>query len=152
MRRELLYAIPVAGMIAIPILKKRIAPGVEAVTYGATKTIKVTVKNTGELSFSGKLGITIAQEVSGSGCDIWIPGGWYYDEPDVKDVSLNSGETKTYTWSINMQSIGAPEGTLYVIAKVYKGTELKPENCVAGAYKSFTLVGPRIEITGITVS
>jgi len=58
MRRELLYAAPIAGMIAIPILRKRIAPGVEAVVYTAEKTVKpgdscsftVVFKNEGEIS------------------------------------------------------------------------------------------------------
>jgi len=54
MRRELLYAMPVAGMLAFPILRKRIAPGVEAVVYTAKKTIKPGETSTFTVYFQNK--------------------------------------------------------------------------------------------------
>lgn len=136
MKKEIAYVIPIAGMFTIPLISRRITVGI----YATSKTVKATVENRGEMQFSGWIGCTVGKPGGGSGCDLWCSEP-YKDLPPQR-ITINGGETKTYSWSFSTS--GLSEGTNWAIVKVWKRKENgELKDCVTGAYKSFTISKPK---------
>lgn len=123
----------------------------------ATRTLQVTIQNTGSFSWTFVVGASISTNVAGTGCDLNVGGGQYTDLP-LQTITLAPGQSGTVQWTFDDAKVGGttvmPGQTLYAIVKVWQSQSGGiPQNCLAGAYKSFTAVGtpPSVQITQITV-
>jgi len=101
----------------------------------AYRLVRVGVKNTGNSSYTFYVGGTVSQQVSGSGCNIWIPGGYYMDLPMIK-VTANPGETKYAYFFFDDEQL--QNTTQHFIVKVWRKAPPSPTDCIVGDYRSFT--------------
>lgn len=153
MRKELLYAAPIAGMIAIPILKKRIAPGVEAVVYAAEKTVNAGDTCRFTVVFKNKGGIST--NVS------WMPkitpegGGDRNLFSTPRTFTISGGETLSQTVTFTMPTDIYGNVDLRIDysydkggAQVTEGISYKQKY---GKYAWYVRGLPDIEIESITI-
>jgi len=131
----------------------------------ATRTVTVTIKNTGTQRYTFWVGCTISTNVAGSGCDIWIPSGAYYKDLPPASITLDPGQTGQVRFTFDDATLDKPttysvpaNATLYAIVKVWKSYDSATgmlKDCLDGTYKSFTAVGTPIvsaQITEITIT
>jgi len=154
MRRELLYAIPIAGMIAIPILKKRIAPGVEAVVYAAEKTVNpgdtcsftVVFKNEGEQSTT----VNWQPSIYASGVGKTNIGEW-------ESFTISAGGEVSKSRSFTMPDTYAGHDVdLIVDFRFWKGDKQESRTVKYsekyGKYAWYVRGYPDVKITSISIS
>jgi len=110
------------------------------------RVIEVTVKNTSNTTYTFWVGATVSQAISGSGCNIWIPSGSYFDLP-LQSATISPGSTYTFTWFVDDGQLGS--STQYIISKVWKNSNPRPQDCITGSYISFSPIQKNPQITRI---
>lgn len=104
----------------------------------ATRTLKAKVRLYGEGRYF-YVGATVAEEVHGSGCGIWVSGK--YKDLTVKKVYCDyDGQTKTVSWSFD-DSFSSKD-TLYAVVKVWDKHPDYGGKCLDGDYTSFERYKP----------
>ena len=153
MRRELLYAAPIAGMVAIPILRKRIAPGVEAVVYAAEKTVNpgdscsftVVFKNEGEQSTT----VNWQPSIYAEGVGKTNIGEW-------ESFTIDAGAEVSKSRSFNMPDVYAGYNVdLIIDYRYWKGSKQFSETVKYtvkyGRYAWYVRGVAQVVIKGITI-